>query len=102
MALRSSRSGIHGLPQSRPWENVQSSVTIRPLTPAARARSISAVMDSLVPIQYIWKKVCGLAATTSSTGLLAKLLNPMTVPRAAAARADRHLGVRVHGLHAGR
>jgi hypothetical protein len=42
---------------------------------------------SRVPAQYIWKNVCGLAATTSSIGLLAKELRPMAVPRAAAARA---------------
>src|SRR4029078_9277592 len=37
--------------------------------------------------QYSWKHVCGLAATTSSTGLLANELSPIAVPRAAAARA---------------
>ncbi len=44
-------------------------------------------MHSLVPIQYIWKKVRELAATTSSIGLLANELSPIAVPRAAAARA---------------
>ena len=44
-------------------------------------------MVSRSPIQYIWKKVCGLAATTSSTGLLPNELRPTAVPRAAAARA---------------
>ncbi|CAM5362355.1 hypothetical protein SANTM175S_00752 [Streptomyces antimycoticus] len=38
-------------------------------------------------IQYIWKKVRGFAATTSGSGLLAKELSPIAVPRAAAARA---------------
>ena len=42
---------------------------------------------SRVPIQYIWKNVWGLAATTSSIGLLANELRPIAVPRAAAARA---------------
>lgn len=42
---------------------------------------------SLEPIQYIWKNVWGLAATTSFSGLLAKELSPIAVPRAAAARA---------------
>ncbi len=39
------------------------------------------------PAQYSWKKVCGFAATTSSTGLLANDDRPIAVPRAAAARA---------------
>ncbi len=38
--LRSTRSGMTGLPQSRPLENDQSSVTISPTAPAARARSM--------------------------------------------------------------
>ena len=80
-------SGIDGLPQSRPWLNDQSRVTIRPTAPASRARSIRRTMVSRSPIQYIWKKVCGLAATTSSTGLLPNELRPIAVPRAAAARA---------------
>ncbi len=80
-------SGICGLPQSRPKENDQSSVTIRPTAPAARARSIRAAMSSRVPTQYSWKNVCGLAATTSSTGLDANEDSPIAVPRAAAARA---------------
>jgi hypothetical protein len=44
-------------------------------------------MSSREPIQYIWKKVCGFAATTSSTDLLAKDDSPIATPRAAAARA---------------
>ena len=80
-------SGIDGLPQSRPLENDQSSVAISPTAPAARARSIRSTIASLVPIQYIWKNVCGLAATTSSTGLLANELRPIAMPRLAAARA---------------
>ena len=40
IVLRSSCSGIVGLPQSRPWENDQSRVTIRPTAPAALARSM--------------------------------------------------------------
>ena len=84
---RSIFSGMRGLPQSRPFENDQSSVAIRPTAPAARARSIRASIWSRVPHQYIWKKVCGLAATTSSIGLLANELRPIAVPRAAAARA---------------
>ena len=80
-------SGMVGLPQSRPLENDQSRVAISPVAPAARARAIRRNMESLVPIQYIWKNVCGLAATTSSIALLANELRPITVPRAAAARA---------------
>ena len=80
-------SGICGLPQSRPNENDQSSVAISPTAPALRARSIRAAMSSRVPTQYIWKNVRGLAATTSSIGLLANDESPITVPRAAAARA---------------
>ena len=40
-----------------------------------------------MPTQYVWKNVFGLAATTSSTGLLANELSPIAVPRAAAALA---------------
>ncbi|CFE48397.1 Uncharacterised protein [Mycobacterium tuberculosis] len=57
MVFKFISSGILGLPQSRPCENVQSVVTTRP------------------------------AAMTSSIGLLANEDNPITVPRAAAARA---------------
>ena len=39
------------------------------------------------PVQYIWNNVCGFASTTSSTDLEAKFDSPITVPRAAAARA---------------
>jgi hypothetical protein len=60
---------------------------MRPTAPARRARSIRAAIASRSPTQYIWKKVCGLAATTSSIGLLANELSPMATPRAAAARA---------------
>jgi hypothetical protein len=81
------RSGMNGLPQSRAWTNDQSSVTMSPTTPAARARSIRWTSVSRDPLQYTWRKVCGLAATTSSIGLLAKELSPMATPRAAAARA---------------
>ena len=56
---------------------------------AGRAGPLDAARrsSSRVPIQYIWKNVCGLAATTSSTGLLANERSPIAVPRAAAARA---------------
>ena len=81
------RSGMNGLPQSRAWTNDQSSVTMSPTAPAARARSRRPTIFSLVPLQYTWRNVWGLAATTSSSGLLAKELRPMAVPRAAAARA---------------
>ena len=87
IALRSIFSGIHGLPQSRPLENDQSSVTMRPFAPAARARSMRCTSVSLSPHQYIWKKVCELTAATSSTDLLANELSPIAMPRLAAARA---------------
>ena len=58
-----------------------------PTAPARRARSMRASISSRVPTQYIWKNVCGLAATTSSIGLLANEDSPMATPRAAAARA---------------
>ena len=48
---RSIFSGIAGLPQSRPLANDQSRVTIRPLAPACRARSIRWMIWSLVPDQ---------------------------------------------------
>ena len=87
MVLRSTFSGISGLPQSRPIENDQSRVAIRPLAPAACARSMRWTITSRSPVQYIWKKVVASVAVTSSTDLQAKLDRPMTVPRAAAARA---------------
>ena len=80
-------SGILGLPQSRPCEKLQSVVTIRPTAPASRARSTRAAIASRPPSQYTWKKSWGLAATTSSIGLLANEDSPIAVPRAAAARA---------------
>ena len=80
-------SGIEGLPQSRPCENVQSVVTISPAAPAARARSTRSAMASRPPSQYSWKNTLGLAAMTSSIGLLANDESPIAVPRAAAARA---------------
>ncbi len=51
IAFRSSLSGIHGLPQSRLCENVQSSVTISPTAPAAFARAIRAAICSRPPAQ---------------------------------------------------
>lgn len=51
---RSMRSGIGGLPQSRPLENDQSRVAMSALAPAALARSMRCVMESRLPIQYIW------------------------------------------------
>jgi len=54
MALRSSFSGIVGLPQSRPLANDQSSVAITPTQPAARARSSRRTIASRSPIQYVW------------------------------------------------
>jgi hypothetical protein len=87
IALKSSRSGMGGLPQSRRVANVQSKVTMRACAPAFFARSARCRMRSRVPTQYIWKKTCWLAAATSSIGLLANELNPIAVPAAAAARA---------------
>jgi len=78
---------MKGLPQSRPCENVQSSVRMSPAAPAARARSTRASIASRVPAQYICAKVFGLAATTSSIPVLARPDKPRAVPRAAAARA---------------
>src|SRR5882757_7235569 len=69
-ALRSSRSGMGGAPQSRRVANDLSRVMIRPLAPALRARSARASSLSRVPTQYIWKNTFGLAAATSSIGLL--------------------------------
>ena len=58
-----------------------------PTAPAALARCRRASIWSLVPTQYIWKNVCGLAAATSSIVRLANELRLIAVPRAAAARA---------------
>ena len=76
-----------GLPQSRRCANDQSRVRISPTAPPARANSIREATWSRPPIQYSWKNVRGLAATTSASGLLANELSPIAVPRAAAARA---------------
>ena len=62
-------------------------MAIRPAAPARLARSTLAAMTSRSPTQYSWKKVFGLAAMTSSIGLLAIEDRPMAVPREAAARA---------------
>src|ERR1700712_5918589 len=78
-------SGIDGLPQSRPWENDQSRVTIRPFAPARFARSARAASVSRSPTQYIWKKVLSLAAQTSSTERLADDDKPIAGPRRAGA-----------------
>src|SRR5258705_13953584 len=72
-------SGILGLPQSRPCEKLQSVVTIRPPAPAFLARSTLAAIASRPPSQYTWKKSWGLAATTSSIGLLANEDRPIAV-----------------------
>src|SRR5580693_7636807 len=87
MVPRLIRSGIAGLPQSRPLANVQSKVMISPTAPAARARSTRASISGRPPTQYIWNNVWGLAAATCSTGLLPNELSPTAVPRFAAARA---------------
>ena len=99
--LMSIDSGMAGLPQSRPWENDQSRVTMRPATPARLARSMRAVMSSRVPHQYTWKKVWGLLATTVSMAVEPKLDNPRAVPRAAGGLGDADLGLGVDHLHAG-
>ena len=51
IALRSTVSGMVGLPQSRPCEKDQSRVAMRPTAPAARARSTRSAIWSRVPIQ---------------------------------------------------
>ncbi|CAB4677282.1 unannotated protein [freshwater metagenome] len=86
-ALMSIFSGIHGLPQSRPFENDQSRVTMRPFAPASRARFIRCTRVSLSPHQYIWKNVLSFTAATSSTDFDANELRPIGMPRFCAARA---------------
>jgi len=54
IALKLIRSGICGLPQSRPIENDQSVVTMSAFAPAALARSMRWAICSRVPIQYSW------------------------------------------------
>ncbi|CAB4622271.1 unannotated protein [freshwater metagenome] len=87
IVLRSSFSGIQGLPQSRPFEKVQSSVRMMPLAPAALARSRRCTMTSRPPLQYIWKSSCEFTAATSSIERLPNELRPIGMPRFAAARA---------------
>ena len=86
MVLRSIFSGMDGLPQSRPWENDQSRVAMRP--GAGGSRPVQALQHRLpgaAPVHL--EEGVRVGAATSSTGLLAKELSPMIVPRAAAARA---------------
>jgi hypothetical protein len=85
--VKSIFDGTFGLPQSRLCTKDQSSVRMMPTAPALRARSRRAIIESRSPAQYSWNSVCGLAATTSSIGMLANELSPITTPRAAAARA---------------
>ncbi len=84
---RVTRSGMVGLPQSRRLANDQSRVRMSPFAPAWRACSTRSAMSSRVPTQYSWKNALGLAAATSSNGMLANELSPIAVPAAAAARA---------------
>lgn len=79
IVVRSTLSGISGLPQSRPIENDQSRVAISPIAPARWARSMRCTITSRSPVQYIWKSVRGQASTTSSTGLDAKFDRPIRV-----------------------
>src|ERR1700722_20359204 len=79
-AARSSRSGIAGLPPSRPAGNDQSRVTISALAPAARAISARSSSVSRSADQCTWKNRLGLTAATSAAGLLANSLSPIAVP----------------------
>src|SRR3712207_9303709 len=85
--LTSIFSGMGGLPQSRRDANDQSSVMIRPLAPAARARPARARIVSREPTQYIWKNSLDWAAPSSSTGLLEKEDRPIPTTASAAAPA---------------
>ncbi len=75
-------SGILGLPQSRPCENVQSVVTSRPTAPACRAADARPARRLPVDLE----EAQGLAAMTSLDQHAANEDN-LSVPRAAAARA---------------
>src|ERR1700750_1559814 len=92
MVARLIRSGIFGLPQSRPLANVQSKVRISPTAPAARARSTRASISARPPIQYTWKNVWGVGAATCSTGFVP---DPLTPPPRAAPANPVHLEERL-------
>ena len=99
---RSSWSGIHGLPQSRLCENVQSSVTIIPTAPAARARSSRArdLLARAAPVDLEERLGVG------RDDLLDRLAGERAESHRRAARGggarDRDLAVGMDGLHAGR
>jgi len=80
MAVASIRSGIYGLPQSRPAGKAQSRVTTSPRAPAARARSARASSVSRSADQWTWKNVSGLTRVTSWTARLANSDRPIAVP----------------------
>ena len=93
--------GIFGLPQSRPWQNDQSSVRMSPTAPAAGPAPSGPAIESRSPAQYIWKKVCGLAAMTSSMRLAGERAEAHRHAPGGRGAGDGHLPVGVHGLHAG-
>ena len=101
-SCRSSCSGIVGLPQSRPCENVQSSVTISPAAPAARARSTRAAiaLARARPVDLEERLRVG------RDDLLDRLARERAQAHRRPARrrraGDGHLAVGVHRLHAGR
>ena len=102
IVLRSTFSGISGLPQSRPIENDQSRVAIRPIAPAVWARSIRWTITSRSPVQYIWKK----RARAGLDDLLDRLGREVRQPHQRAPGVgrpgDRDLTVGMHRLYAGR
>lgn len=77
-SMRTARSRLRPSSRSRAAPvpgsvECQSRLRISATVPSARARSTRACIWSRLPIQYTWKKVLGLAAATSSAGLLTKV-----------------------------
>ncbi len=94
--------GSPGCPSRGPWRTTSPGWRSGPIAPAVWARSMRCTITSRSPVQYIWKSVRGLAATTSSTGLEAKLRQPHQGAARCGGAGDGDLAVGVHRLDAGR
>ena len=102
MVRRSICSGILGLPQSRPCENDQSVVTIRPTAPACRARS-TRCGDHVAPARPVDLEE---QLRVGGDHVLDRLAGERRQSHRRAARRGRaghgHLAVRIDRLHTGR
>ena len=101
-SCRSIRSGMAGLPQSRPLENDQSSVAMSPTAPAARARSSrSAICVACPRSSRSGRRSGGWPRRPLRSACWRSELRPMAVPRGRRGPGHRHLAVGVDGLDPG-